>query len=188
MKALATAAASGNVTDAQRTADLNTEYQQLIKEIDGISSGTRYSGNSLLDGTAVPDWTAGVDFIVGTSSTDKITVTIPKTTSTSLAIGAGDITTAANAVTAMGALTTAINTVTGTRAAVGALESQFSFHSQSIATTTENTSAAASAIMDADVASEKSQLSSADVKTQASVAALAQANKMPQELLSLLQG
>jgi flagellin len=40
--------------------------------------------------------------------------------------------------------------------------------------------------MDADVASVKSALSSADVKTQAAVAALTQAAQLPQELLKLL--
>ena len=45
MKSLATEAASGNVTDDQRSDDIDTEYQQLLKEIDSIASGTRYSGD-----------------------------------------------------------------------------------------------------------------------------------------------
>jgi len=66
--------------------------------------------------------------------------------------------------------------------------SRFDFRSQQIATSSENLSAAESAVMDADVASEKSKLASADVKAQAAIAALSQANQMPQELLSLLKG
>ncbi|MDR3440795.1 MAG: flagellin [Telmatospirillum sp.] len=42
-------------------------------------------------------------------------------------------------------------------------------------------------MLDADVAQVKSTLSSTDVKTQASVAALTQASQLPQELLRLIQ-
>lgn len=185
MKALATSSASGNVTDTQRSADIDTEYQQLLQEIDAIASGTRYSGNSLLDGTS--NFASGVNFLVGTSSADMITVTITASNASSLGLNGTDLKTASGALTMIDTLSTAIDTITQNRAQVGAAESRFSFHSQSIATTTENTDAAQSTIMDADVASEKSALASADVKTQASVAALAQANKIPQELLSLLQ-
>ena len=51
----------------------------------------------------------------------------------------------------------------------------------------QNITSAASVIMDADVAMVKSSLSSSDVKTQASIAALTQASQLPQELLHLLQ-
>jgi flagellin len=56
-----------------------------------------------------------------------------------------------------------------------------------LATSLENTDAAASAIMDADIASEQAELASNEVKTQAAIAALAQANQLPQELLDLLR-
>ncbi len=91
---------------------------------------------------------------------------------------------------ASSALTTidaAIDTVSKARASIGALESRFSFRSQSINTSIENLSAANSAIIDTDVASESSNLASAKVKTQAAVAAAAQASQMPQDLLKLLQ-
>jgi len=42
-------------------------------------------------------------------------------------------------------------------------------------------------ILDADVASVKTKLSSQDVLTQASIAALTQASMLPQELLKLIQ-
>jgi flagellin len=56
-----------------------------------------------------------------------------------------------------------------------------------IATNVQNTTAAASVVLDADVASVKASLSSEDVKTQAAVAALTQAAQLPQELLRLIQ-
>jgi flagellin len=185
MKSLATESASGNVTDTQRTNDIDTEYQQLLSEIDSIATGTRYSSNSLLDGTS--SYASGVSFLVGTSAADTITVTISASNASALSLTGTSLTTASAATSLITTLTNAIDTITKDRATIGAQESRFNFHSQNIATTTENTDAAQSTIMDADVASEKSKLSSADTKYQASVAALAQANQIPKELLTLLQ-
>jgi len=185
MKSLATESASGNVTDTQRTNDIDTEYQQLLSEIDSIATGTRYSSNSLLDGTSA--YASGVSFLGGTSAADTITVTISASNASALSLTGTSLTTASAATTLITTLTNAIDTITKDRATIGAQESRFNFHSQNIATTTENTDAAQSTIMDADVASEKSKLSSADTKYQASVAALAQANQIPKELLTLLQ-
>jgi flagellin len=185
MKSLATEAASGNVTDDQRKDDIDTEYQQLSQEIDGIAKGTRYSDDSLLDGTS--SYSGGVDFLVGTTASDTITVTISAAGTSALSLSGTNLQSASSASALITTLTSAINTVTKDRALIGAQESRFNFHSQSIATSEENTSAAESTIMDADVASQKSKLASADVKYQASVAALAQATQIPRELLSLLQ-
>ena len=118
---------------------------------------------------------------------DTISVTISAAGTSALSLSGTGLTTQASASSLIDTLTSAINTVTKDRALIGAQESRFNFVSQSIATSQENTTAAESTIMDADVASQKSQLSSADVKYQASVAALAQATQIPRELLSLLQ-
>jgi flagellin len=192
MKALATESASGNVTNAQRSNDIDTEYGKLYSEIDTIANGTRYAGSSLLNNAGTFSGSA-VTFIVGTSSTDTISVngsSFQVQASGLLKVGtftASSVASQTVASSAIDVLTTAINTITQDRAIIGAYESQFNFQSQSIATTMENDAAAASSIMDADVASEKAKLSSSDVKTQAAVAAMSQANQMPQELLKLLQ-
>lgn len=186
MKSLATEAASGNVTDSQRSEDIDTEYQQLLDEISGTTTSTRYGGVSLLDGSS--SFASGVSFIVGTDATDTITVTIAGVTLSGLSLNGTSLTTQSAASALVDTLTSALQTITEDRANIGAAESRFNFRSQEISSSSTNTSSAESTIMDADVASEKSKLSSADVKTQASVAALAQAVKMPQELLSLIQG
>lgn len=184
MKSLATQSYSGSVTNSERTY-IQSEYDELMDEIDGIATSTRYNGVSLLDGTGV--YSSGVDFMVGTSTSDVITVTIDDVDSTALGIAASSVSTSANASTAVSTLDTAIAAISSARASVGASMSRFDFRSQSIATSEENLSAAESAVMDADVASEKSKLASADVKAQAAIAALTQANSMPQNLLSLLK-
>lgn len=185
MKSLATEAVSGSVTDSQRSADVNAEYSQLLSEINSIASDTKYNGQSLLDGSS--QFSSGVSFMVGTTVSDSITVSLASATTTALSVNGTDVSTASDATTALSAINAAISTISAQRAQVGASESRFNFQSEDINTMTENTTSARSAITDADVASEKSQVSSDDVKSQAAMAALAQANSMPKELLTLLQ-
>jgi len=184
MMALATEAASGQVTDTQRSQDINTEYTQLKTEIGSIVSSTTYAGQKLLSGSFL----SNVKFLVGTSSTNFLTVSVATvTTNTLLGSGSTGVATSANALKAIDAINSAIATVTKDRAKIGAYESQFNFSNQDIATNTQNIEAATSVVMDADVAQVKTTLSSTDVKTQASVAALTQASQLPQELLRLIQ-
>ncbi len=186
MKQLSTQALSGAVTDDER-AFIDAEFQELIEEIDGIATGTRFNGQSLLDGSTDFVTGTGVDFMVGSDVTDIITVEISDVDATALGVNALDVTDTANATAASTAIDTAIATVSQTRAEVGAQISRFEFRGDSIATQTENLDAAKSSIMDADIAYEQAQLSSAEVLTEASIAALSKANETPQSLLQLIR-
>src|ERR1700756_3693851 len=62
MMALATESASGQVTDTQRSQDINTEYTQLKTEITSIVNSTTYAGQTLLSGSFL----SNVKFLVGT--------------------------------------------------------------------------------------------------------------------------
>jgi len=184
MMALATEAASGQVTDTQRSQDINTEYGQLKTEITSIVNSTTYAGQTLLSG----NFLSNVKFLVGTQSSNFLTVSVANVkTSTLLGSGSAGVATASAALKGINAINSAIATITKDRAHIGAYESQFNFSSQDIATNVQNIQAATSTIMDADVAQVKTSLSSTDVKTQASVAALTQASQLPQELLRLIQ-
>jgi len=182
MMALATQAASGQVTDIQRTQDIGTEYSQLSAEVDTIVQSTKYAGQALLTGSFLQ----GVRFLVGTNSTNTISLTVSALSGSTLGI-TGSVNTTSAALNAIGKINSAINLVTQQRAKVGAYESRFNFSLQDIQTNIQNVSAATSVIMDADVAQVKAALSANDVRTQASVAALTQAAQLPQELLKLLQ-
>jgi len=183
MKSLASESASGTTTDSSR-AYINSEFTQLSSEIDSIASGTRYSNQSLLDGTSV--FASGVTVLVGSSSTDTISVTLTSLKSSALGVSTLNVTTQTNANAALTALDSAIDTVSAARASIGAQESRFNFSSDSISTQTQNLQSANSAIKDVDIAAEQAKLSSAEVKTQAAVSAEAAANQMPQYLLKLL--
>ena len=184
MMALATEAASGQVTNIQRSQDINTEYTQLKSEITSIVSSTTYAGQTLLSGSFL----SNVKFLVGTLSSNFITISVATVSAAGLLGTSGaTVSTAATALAAINTINSAIQTITQDRAKIGAYESQFSFSGQDIATNIQNVSAAASVVLDADVAAVKAKLAAADVRTQAAVAALTQAAQLPSELLKLIQ-
>jgi flagellin len=184
MKSLASESDSGTTTDDSR-AYIQSEFKQLIDEVDSIASGTRYSGTSLLDGSSA-SFTSGVSVMVGSSSSDTISITLSNLSSSSLSISSLDVSTQSGAESAIASLDSAIDTVSSARAEIGAQESRFNFSADSISTQTQNLQSANSAIRDVDIASEQATLSSAEVKTQAAVSAETAANQMPQYLLKLL--
>ena len=81
----------------------------------------------------------------------------------------------------------AINAVNSSRADLGALQSRFENAVANIQITGENISAARGRIIDADFAKETSNLSRAQILQQAGTAMVAQANQIPQGVLSLLR-
>ncbi|MFT4115291.1 flagellin [Bradyrhizobium sp.] len=183
MKSLASQSASGTTTDSSR-AYINSEFSELTSEIDSIATGTRYSGQSLLDGSSV--FASGVSVLVGSSGSDTIAITLSSLTASSLGVSSLDVSTLSDATSALTALDAAIDSVSAARASIGAQESRFNFSSDSISTQVQNLQAANSAIKDVDIAAEQARLSSAEVKTQAAVSAESAANQMPQYLLKLL--
>ncbi len=81
----------------------------------------------------------------------------------------------------------ALQQVSGVRAELGAIQNRFMSTITNISTAVENLSAARSRIQDADFAVETAELTRSQILQQAGVAMLAQANSLPQNVLSLLQ-
>ncbi|TQN03635.1 flagellin [Acidovorax temperans] len=98
-----------------------------------------------------------------------------------------DISTTAGADNAILAMDAALKAVNSSRADLGAVQNRFSSVVENLATTTENLSASRSRIMDADFAAETANLSRAQILQQAGTAMVAQANQLPQGVLSLLR-
>ena len=153
-----------------------------IAVLAGTSSNALSLSNLKMDSGSSPVSVAGVDDITADSLGFGTT-----TSATGSANGTLSVATQDGATAAISIIDGAIDTVSKARADIGAMESRFSFRTESINTTIENLEAANSAIVDTDVASESAKLASAKVKTQAAVAAAAQASQMPQDLLKLLQ-
>lgn len=98
-----------------------------------------------------------------------------------------DVSNVANATQALRIVDSALAVVNGQRANFGALQSRFESAISNLQISSENMSAARSRIQDADFASETANLSRNQILQQAGTAMLSQANKLPQQVLQLLQ-
>jgi flagellin len=109
--------------------------------------------------------------------------------STTVGTGANaTIDTQAAAEAAVTALAEAVTALGNAQAVVGRGQNQFSFAVNLAQSQLTNIAASESRIRDADLAQEAANLSKAQIQLQAGIAALAQANSAPQQVLSLLRG
>lgn len=98
-----------------------------------------------------------------------------------------EITSVSGANLALSVVDAAISQVSDQRAKFGALQSRFESTIRNLETSIENLSSARSRIRDADFAVETAELTRTQILQQAGTAMLAQANQVPQNVLSLLQ-
>lgn len=82
----------------------------------------------------------------------------------------------------------ALAAISGSRAALGAYQNRFQSSIANINTTAENLTASRSRVQDADFAMETANLTRAQILQQAGTAIVAQANSIPQNVLTLLRG
>lgn len=97
-----------------------------------------------------------------------------------------DISTNAGAQNALGIVNGAISNIDSQRAQLGAVQNRFENTISNLQNIGENASAARSRIRDTDYAAETSELTKNQILQQAGTAILAQANQLPQAVLSLL--
>ncbi len=176
MRELGVQAQNGTNSTTDR-ANLDTEYQQLSQEITRIAAQTKFNG------TAIIGAGAGANvFQVGANNGETLAIT-----TTTVTTVAGNLTSAANASTAVAALDTALDTITTQRATYGAAMNRFGMAISNLAISTENQTAARGRIMDADFAVETANLSRAQILQQAGNAMVAQANQLPNQVMTLLR-
>ncbi len=134
---------------------------------------------------ATPNVVIGMSGTATTASTGLTAATTTATASTGFA--ALDISSAAGADTAITQMDAALQAVNTGRATLGALQNRFSSVVANLQTTSENLSASRSRIQDTDFAAETANLTRAQILQQAGTAMLAQANSLPQNVLTLLK-
>ena len=185
MRELAVQAANATNGVSDR-ANLNAEYAQLGAEITRTLAGTTFNGINLL-GTGAGTLTFQVG--AGTTANDSIAVTTTRLDNAAsiTAVTGGSITSASTANTAMTNIDTAIDAVTSERANYGAAQNRFESAITVLQVSSENNAAARSRIVDADYAAETASLARAQILQQAGTAMLAQANQLPNSVLSLLR-
>jgi len=107
--------------------------------------------------------------------------------STFNAVASLDISTADGSQTAIAAIDAALSQINSSRGDLGAIQNRFSSTIANLQTTSENLSASRSRIQDTDFAAETASLTRGQILQQAGVAILAQANSLPNNVLSLLR-
>ena len=191
MRELAVQAANDTNGASDRLA-IDAEYKALAAENGRVITSTEFNGQKLLTGLG---GTAGVfSFQVGANSDadNQISVTTTDiaaamTTATADGTAATVGTDAAGARTAMDAVDLAIDEITSARADFGAAQNRFSSVISNLQVASENQAASRGRIMDADFAQETANLSRGQILQQAGTAMIAQANQLPQGVLSLLR-
>ena len=98
-----------------------------------------------------------------------------------------DIGDGGNPSAALGLVDAALDTINSARATLGAVQNRFESTIANLQTAAENMSAARSRIRDADFAAETAELTRTQILQQAGMAMVAQANAVPQNVLTLLQ-
>jgi flagellin len=143
---------------------------------------------------------ANCGFSIQSSSNFSVTVVTPDTPANGpwAGLGAGGSVTingpnqsasvVGNSLSALTAIETAVGKLGQVQGRVGAGENQLQYAINLAQSQITNYSSADSNIRDADIAAEAANLSKAQVLQQASIAAMAQANSAPQQILALLRG
>ncbi|WP_099604626.1 flagellin [Stenotrophomonas maltophilia] len=98
-----------------------------------------------------------------------------------------DVSTVKGAQQAMEVVDKALGAINSTRADLGAIQNRFTSVVANLQTSSENLSASRSRIKDTDFAKETAELTRTQILQQAGTAMLAQANQVPQGVLSLLR-
>ncbi len=125
---------------------------------------------------------------VGTEQGEKIDITIPRLDTTALGINKTVIATQEDAQNAITEIDDAMAIVISVRGEIGAKVNRMEVASSILEESRTNITAAESRIRDLDIAEETTRYTSEQVKYQASMAVLAQANQIPQMTLELLRG
>ncbi len=195
----ATAIAAGGVTI--NTVDIGAipaagsaleRANQVVDAINKVSAQTSVSAS----------YDAGTGQI-SLRSNNAVSIVVGGTTNDATVAGFVNATTAAVATTGIAGLNVqgfgaaqtalvqidkALDQVNSSRANLGALQSRFENVVTNIQIAAENTAAARGRIIDADFAAETAAMSRASILQQAGTAMVAQANQLPQQVLSLLKG
>ena len=209
MKTLATQSANGTYDENVDRAAIELEYQQLCDEIDDISK-TDFNGVVVLSTSSVAKGgnlnvvssvklQAGArtndlqkfDFdyskLVGSSALGTLLKPNLNCTSAGLGLNKLSLSTQMSANAAIDKIDNALNKVSMVRATFGSIQNRLEHKIANIDVSAENMQASESRIRDTDMAKEMMSFTKNQILSQASQAMLAQANSLPQGVLSLLQ-
>jgi flagellin len=193
MRTLVVQASNSGTQDANSLNAIGTEVTSLNTQLGNIGSQTKFGQTQLLSGSYSGTFQVGANY--GDTVSLNLSGSISGGVSASglglsgLAIASTGFTTAGYTGTSadLTAIDAAITKVSNARSNIGASQNQLNYTVSNLQTAITNVSASRSNLTDADLATEVSKMTQAQILSQAATSVLAQANSAPQSILKLLQ-
>lgn len=185
MRELSIQGASDTMGDKERLV-IDKEIQALKSEIKRIASGIEFNGTKLLNGTA---GTFEIQVGIRNNPQEDRFLIESKNLSTSLeSLGVSEVNTETREASRenLDKVDTAINILSSNRAELGALQNRLYSTVNNLSIYHENLLAANSRIRDTDMADETSELTKANILSQATISVLSQANQSTLQAIRLL--
>lgn len=162
---------------------INSEYNNILSEIDRIAATVEFNGVNLLSSSTTLDVQIGLS----SGSSDRIAITTSQIDSSILGLNSDSLNNKSGARAELELLQTAIDTVSSDRGDLGAIYNRIEHTIAVITVQSENLMAAEAQVRDADIAQEVVNMTRYQVLQQSGLSSLAQANASSQQILSLLQ-
>lgn len=180
MRELAVQGGNDTLADEDRT-KIETELDQLQKEMTNIAKETKFNGNALLDGTKT-------DFTIQAGANKEVReIEMENLSDIAGTLTGLDVSDSTGAQSAISDIDKALESINEARANLGAMQNRLEYTATNLTTSTENLSAAESRIRDVDVAKEMVKLSKLNILNQASQAMVSQAKQQPESVTQLLR-
>jgi len=173
--------AANDTNGPSEKAAIQQELNQLAEEIDEVAATTQFNGVVLLT-------VGGLTFQTGPDGVNTSRFAMGHAfTSAALGINALTVATQALASASLGSVSAALNSVKAALQAVGANLQRMDYKADNLSVARLNMTAAASRIMDADLAAEQLESSKLQILQQTAIAQLAAANTAPASILALFR-
>ena len=183
---------AANETNGESEKDgILLEIEARIADIDRIAQSTKFNNISLLDGSLTTlNIQMGAGALASINALDLSGILTRSTVSTlGISITASGATWSSDNIRSyLTLLDSALNTLTSRRSNLGAYQNRLESTFENLTVMTENLKSAESRIRDLDIAEESANMTKYQILQQASTSVLAQANRLPQIALMLLQG
>ena len=193
LRELASQAANGTVGATEKQT-INLEYQNLLAEMDRISTSTEFRDTTLLDGSLAKSASVHLVLQLGSDSSSKNQIDLnneldlTQVSRAAFNLTDSNVTSQGSAFLALNDLTSAIDTLISIRSRAGSTQIRLTSALNNLNAQIENLSGAVSTIRDANIAEELALLTKNQILVQAGAAMLAQANLIPQAVLTLFEG
>jgi flagellin len=181
-----TATDSGSVVNlsAADGRNITNSFTTLTAANTGLAAAGTYTATYSVNFSGV----AGGSLVIGGTVTNSgLTAATTNVALSGTSIANVNVLNVTGANAALASADAALQAINSSRADLGAIQNRFQSAITSIQTTAENLTASRSRIQDADFAAETAALTRAQILQQAGTAIVAQANSLPQNVLSLLQ-